>query len=155
MFFARRHQSPAVAATIDGDDPIFLKGIQLYNHGEYFEAHETWEGCWKDRWDEEKRFVQGLIQVAAGYEKYKWAEADQVHFKGCLQLLDMGLEKLRDFPDVHWGVPVRELIEKVVETRTRMAEMAQTKWRLISLPKIHQVRGPDGRPLETTPRPAA
>lgn len=133
----------------DGDDPIFLKGIDLYNRGEYFEAHETWEGCWKGRWDEEKRFVQGLIQVAAGYEKYKWAEVDLVHFRGCLRLLDMGLEKLRDFPDVHWGVPVKELMTKVAETRRRFLEMQESGWRSISLPKLHQIRDPAGRPAES------
>ncbi|MBI4469046.1 MAG: DUF309 domain-containing protein [Acidobacteria bacterium] len=43
----------------------YLKGIALFNDGDYFEAHEAWEELWLVSTGEEKRFLQGLIQCAA------------------------------------------------------------------------------------------
>jgi predicted metal-dependent hydrolase len=38
--------------------------------GAFFEAHEAWEGLWRVETDESRRrFLQGLIQVAAGFHK--------------------------------------------------------------------------------------
>jgi uncharacterized protein len=43
----------------------FKKGVEHFNCGEFFEAHEVWEDVWRAADSpEEKRFVQGLIQVA-------------------------------------------------------------------------------------------
>ncbi|MBA4188521.1 MAG: DUF309 domain-containing protein [Planctomycetaceae bacterium] len=42
----------------------FLKGIELFNQGEYFEAHEVWEELWMECPAAERRFIQALIQAA-------------------------------------------------------------------------------------------
>jgi predicted metal-dependent hydrolase len=47
-------------------DPRYLAGISLFNDGDYFEAHEVWEGLWAESHGEERRFIQGLIQAAVG-----------------------------------------------------------------------------------------
>lgn len=49
----------------------FQQGINLFNRKEFFEAHEVWEALWKESKDEEERqFLQGLIQIAAGLHKF-------------------------------------------------------------------------------------
>jgi predicted metal-dependent hydrolase len=51
------------------DDP-FANGARLFDSGEFFEAHEAWEQRWKVVTDAtERRFFQGLIQVAAAFHK--------------------------------------------------------------------------------------
>ncbi|RMF92139.1 MAG: DUF309 domain-containing protein [Planctomycetota bacterium] len=45
---------------------LFERGVTLFNRGDYFEAHEVWEDLWHDRSFPERRFVQGLIQLAVG-----------------------------------------------------------------------------------------
>ncbi len=49
------------------DMPDYLLGVDLYNHGFWWEAHEAWEGLWKaiPRSDISRRFLQGLIQAGA------------------------------------------------------------------------------------------
>ena len=49
----------------------YLYGVDLYNAGYYWEAHEAWEGLWKttDRTDTAGLFLQGLIQVSAALLK--------------------------------------------------------------------------------------
>jgi predicted metal-dependent hydrolase len=45
-------------------DPRYLRGIEYFNECEFFEAHEAWEDLWSDSEGPERRFYQGLIQVA-------------------------------------------------------------------------------------------
>lgn len=47
----------------------YLYGVDLHNHGFWWEAHEVWEGLWHaaGRTTAPARFVQGLIQIAAGH----------------------------------------------------------------------------------------
>jgi predicted metal-dependent hydrolase len=62
---------PAPASPPDPDDarscPEFLWGVDLFNHGYYWEAHEAWEAVWiaAGRTTPEARFVQALIKLAA------------------------------------------------------------------------------------------
>jgi hypothetical protein len=47
--------------------PSYLHGIDLYNHGYYWEAHEAWESLWHacGRRGPTARFLQALIRLAA------------------------------------------------------------------------------------------
>jgi hypothetical protein len=46
------------------EDSLYLAGIEHFNRGEYFEAHEVWEDLWKDCPAADRRFYQALIQAA-------------------------------------------------------------------------------------------
>ncbi|SVD01662.1 uncharacterized protein METZ01_LOCUS354516, partial [marine metagenome] len=41
---------------------LFLKGLESYHEGNYFDAHEFWEILWSDYYLEDRDFIQGLIQ---------------------------------------------------------------------------------------------
>ncbi len=45
----------------------YLRGLDLFNHGYYWEAHEVWEGLWHacGRAGPTAAFLQGLIRLAA------------------------------------------------------------------------------------------
>ena len=51
---------------MDGYEPRYLAGVQLFNAGDFFEAHEVWEDLWAASHGAERRFYQGLIQAAVG-----------------------------------------------------------------------------------------
>ena len=42
------------------------QGINFFNSGRYFEAHEVWEGMWREEQGPLRLFLQGLIQAAVG-----------------------------------------------------------------------------------------
>lgn len=44
---------------------LFQEGIDLFNRGEFFAAHETWEEIWRSTTPEPRELFQGLVQVAA------------------------------------------------------------------------------------------
>ena len=41
-----------------------IEGINLFNAGNFFEAHEVLEDVWREAPVDEKRYWQGLVQVA-------------------------------------------------------------------------------------------
>lgn len=59
----------------------YLEATDLYNHGYWWEAHETWEALWQlsDKGGVQGRFLQGLIQVAACHLKWHVGHLDGVH----------------------------------------------------------------------------
>lgn len=58
--------------------PRFTRGIELFNAGEHWEAHEAWEAVWKDAKAIDDlpvaSFVQGLIWCAAAWVKRRTGE---------------------------------------------------------------------------------
>lgn len=57
----------------DAPDIGFAWGVDLYNHGFFWEAHEAWEDLWRMAEPEsaEASFFQGLIQCAAACMKVR------------------------------------------------------------------------------------
>lgn len=53
-------------------DPTFLEGADLFDHRYLWEAHEVWEGTWRQvpAGDPYRGFLQGLIQGAAALLKH-------------------------------------------------------------------------------------
>ncbi|HEY1017335.1 MAG TPA: DUF309 domain-containing protein [Herpetosiphonaceae bacterium] len=47
------------------DEPEFRAGLELFNAGSFWHAHEEWETLWLRSAGDDRRFIQGLIQVAA------------------------------------------------------------------------------------------
>jgi uncharacterized protein len=55
----------------------YLYGMDLFNHGFYWEAHEAWEGLWVacGRQGPTATFLQALINLAAAGFKARWGNA--------------------------------------------------------------------------------
>ena len=62
--------------------------------------------------DEVRQFLQGLIQVAAGYHK----ATVQLQPNGCVKLLRSGLEKLTPLPPEFLGVRLGSFLPQVQRT---------------------------------------
>jgi predicted metal-dependent hydrolase len=45
----------------------FNRGIQLFNAGKFWHAHEAWEQVWRRHHEDSRLFMQGLIQMAAAF----------------------------------------------------------------------------------------
>jgi hypothetical protein len=67
----------------------FEQGRAAFNGGQYFEAHELWEQAWHELTGDERIFVQGLIQIAAGLH-----HLEQRRPGPAAGLLRKGLEKV-------------------------------------------------------------
>ena len=61
----------AVAASLSSD--AFLWGLDLFNHGYYWEAHQAWEGLWQvaDRDGPLRMLFKGFILLSAAEIKIR------------------------------------------------------------------------------------
>ena len=85
-------------------DPHWLRGLEAFRAGRYFEAHEEWERLWREASGEDRRFLQGLIQLAAALvhlERGRTAPA--------ARLLSLSREKLAPFRDGFGGLALGRL----------------------------------------------
>jgi hypothetical protein len=87
-------------------------GIALFNDRQFFEAHEVWEESWRRAMGDEARFLQGLIQVAAGFVKWQRGQA-----RGQANLFAKGAEKLAPFRAGRHGVDVAALLDTLAAWR--------------------------------------
>lgn len=86
------------------------RGARLFDAGEHFEAHEVWEERWRASTDEtDRRFFQGLIQIAAGLHKRLAMGAPEP----ARRLLERGLAKLEACPARLHGLDVAALCARV------------------------------------------
>lgn len=100
-----------MATKIEGPyDPRFLKGVDEFNHGLFFECHETLEEIWLEENGEDRQFYQGIIQVAAGY--FKWEQGVP---RGTIKLWRSGLDKLERYASDHMGVDLGSFVQGVNE----------------------------------------
>ncbi len=111
------------------DDPT--KGIELFNTGRYWDAHEAWEHEWTpDRRGPESGFYKGLIQVAAGCLHYQ-----RRNRRGAVNKWTSGARYLRGYPRVHRGVRIGELVGQVDSYLEAMAG----GWPELTMPQIEVV----------------
>jgi predicted metal-dependent hydrolase len=69
-------REPAFDSTlIEAYPREYLQGIEDFNAGRYFDAHEVWEEIWLRSSGERKLFYQMLIQTAVGLHHYERGNA--------------------------------------------------------------------------------
>lgn len=79
--------------------PALREGLRRFNEGRFWDAHEAWEETWL-RWpDPERRFVQGLIQLAAA-----WHHLSRENDRGAKRLFASAAGKLQEFPPDFLGI---------------------------------------------------
>jgi uncharacterized protein len=91
-------------------DRLYEEGLEAFNSSRFFEAHELWEDLWRETPQPDKRYLQGLIQVAAAFHHYSRA-----NLRGTRKLLHEGLLKLDAFPETHCGFEIEPLRAAVRE----------------------------------------
>ncbi len=84
---------------------LFREGLELFNGGEFFEAHETWEDLWHLCTGPRKVFIQGLIQCAVTLEHVRRGNP-----RGVQNVWKSAVEKFRASPEVYMGVHVPQLL---------------------------------------------
>ena len=102
-------------------DAHFSKGVELFNRGEFFEAHEEREealnllGVDTSDWD----FYLGLLRAAVANHKLGQGELSSAQFH-----LRAALKFLEAYPDRHRGIKLREFRSALSAELARVEESA-------------------------------
>jgi predicted metal-dependent hydrolase len=81
----------------------YLKGIEDFNAGRYFDAHEIWEEVWLRSSGETKLFYQMLIQAAVGLHHYERGNA-----RGARGMHANVIDKLGRLPSVFMSLDLAD-----------------------------------------------
>jgi len=121
----------------DLERKLYLDGIELFNHHEFFDAHETWEEIWHMAYGLKHYFYQGLIQCAVALEHYRRSNP-----RGVLSLYKSYRPKFDHVPPVFMGLDVatflhemRDVLRPVVEADP-LPEKGQIELDLARTPQI-------------------
>ncbi len=77
----------------------FQHGIDLFNAKKFFDAHEVWEDVWRAAPAGEKKFLQGLIQIAVALHHHS-----RGNLQGARSLLARAQRNLSNYPDSFAGL---------------------------------------------------
>jgi predicted metal-dependent hydrolase len=91
-----------------------LFGLDLFNHGYYWEAHEVWEGLWHaaGRSGLTANFMQALIKLAAAGVKAREARPEGVrrHSRRAAELFQQVAHQLAEGQSSYFGLSLPQLI---------------------------------------------
>ena len=82
-------------------DARYLAGVEHFNRGEYFDAHEVWEDLWHECAAADRLFYQSLIQAAVAL--YHWVNGNRA---GARRLFASGRDKMAGYRPSHRGLDV-------------------------------------------------
>lgn len=111
-------------------------GIEHFDAGRFFPAHEAWETCWKQaKGTPDAEFFKGLSQLGAGYVHLLRGNQHGTH-----TLLRRGASRIREYGDEHRGVDVRALSDAALldADRVEAAERAGDPSPPLSFPRIRR-----------------
>jgi uncharacterized protein len=95
----------------------YLHGIRLFNKAAFFEAHEVLEDVWRASPQPEKKFLQGLIQVAVGLHHY-----GNGNLIGAHSLLGRAAGNLSRYPANFGGIQLTQLLNCLAEWQQSLAD---------------------------------
>ena len=91
---------------------LYRRGIRLFNERNFFDAHETWEDVWRESKGPEKKFLQGLIQVAVAFHHHSTG-----NIVGACSLFERARKNLAEYPENFGGISVATLTASVAAWR--------------------------------------
>lgn len=110
-------------------------GIERFNQREYFEAHEALESAWRNAFDPNRGIYQGILQIGVGF--FHLLRGNKT---GAVQVLQRGLEALRDAPDRFYDYDLARLIRDTQQLLTKVQRMPDSRLIVVekeSLPVLH------------------
>ena len=112
---------------------LFQRGLDEYDKGDYFEAHEAWEDLWSDYNFPDRKFVQGLIQLSVSF-----VHLGNGNLTGAKNLLKKCQQKFEDYNGMHRDINLSDLkssIEAVEIVYSELNNCRDFDWDLVPVLK--------------------
>jgi predicted metal-dependent hydrolase len=89
--------------------PEFWQGVEQFNQQDFYACHDTLEALWMEAREPEKKFYQGVLQIAVSLyhlSNHNW--------QGAAILLGEGMNRLRNYQPIYFEIDVEHLIQDSV-----------------------------------------
>jgi predicted metal-dependent hydrolase len=103
--YTRQSNVAVMAETCD--EPLHSKaveGLETFNHGDYFDAHELLEEAWMEDQSVGRNLYRGILQVGVAYFHTR-----RGNYRGAIKMLNRSRRWLDPLPDICRGVDVAKL----------------------------------------------
>lgn len=101
--------------------PEFWQGVEQFNQAEFYACHDTLEAIWMESAEPEKKFYQGILQIAVGC--YHLLNGNH---RGAMILLGEGSSRLQSFEPTYGSVDVADLRVQSLDLLTHLQTMDVT-----------------------------
>src|SRR5215467_14165579 len=96
-------------------DCLFREGVRLFNAAQFFEAHESLEDVWREAPEPERKFLQGLIQIAVALHHHSTGNV-----VGARSVLARARKNLAHYPDNFAGVDLADLCAALAQFQSAL-----------------------------------
>jgi uncharacterized protein len=114
----------------------FWKGVTQFNQREFYACHDTLEALWIEAVEPDKKFYQGILQVAVALY-----HLDNQNWRGAVILLGEGMNRLRSYQPAYAGLDVEQFLAQTFEVFTTLQqagpEQLVTVMQQLGLPQWH------------------
>ena len=87
---------------------LLSEGINFFNSGRYFEAHERWEDLWRVTRGPLRLFYQGLVQAAVGLH-----HLSRGNLNGGRAQITKSVAKLAEYPALFCKIDNGKLVDEL------------------------------------------
>jgi hypothetical protein len=98
--------------------PKAIQGMELFNRGHYFEAHEALEAAWRDESGPVRDLYRGILQVGVVYLHITWK-----NYLGALKVYQRCQKWLEPWPDTCRGIAVGQLRQDLEAAMAALQEL--------------------------------
>jgi len=120
---------------------VILKGIKIFNDGDYFAAHDFFEDLWHSAESKNRNFFQGLTQLSVSCFHFVSG-----NFSGSLSQLEKAKTKLLQYLPDYMEINLTQLLSdiNIFETEIKIQLNTKTKtvnYAIIPVIKLQQNKG--------------
>jgi predicted metal-dependent hydrolase len=117
--YARLPDREAIAAACEGSlSPLAVHGLELFNAGEYFEAHEELEHAWNQEPGPARELYRAVLQVAVAY-----LQITRGNYSGAMKMFLRVRQWIDPLPEVCRGVQVGKLRRQAQRVREAVEQL--------------------------------
>lgn len=107
---------------LDALSEIGLRGLEAFNHGEYFEAHELLETAWNQDPTPAKELYRAILQVAVAYY-----QIERGNYNGAVKMFQRMRQWFEPLPDECRGVDVKSLRQAAERAYAVLLELGRQR----------------------------
>lgn len=95
---------------MDDIPETFWLGVEQFNQRQFYACHDTLEALWIEAGEADKKFYQGILQVAVALH-----HLGNQNWRGAVILMGEGLHRLRSYPSIYARIDVESFIEQTAQ----------------------------------------
>jgi predicted metal-dependent hydrolase len=101
------------------DSNGYLRGLRDFNHEAFFEAHEALEDAWRIAPEEERKFLQALVQLAVAFHHFHNGNK-----AGAGSVMKRAAQNLAAYPSRFGGIDLTSLRRSIAEWQRALTDGA-------------------------------